>query len=144
MDEETSRDFGEIEAWCQRRGVALTATRRLVLEILVTATGHPSAHDVHRLASARQSLGVATVYRTLNALTEAGVIARHEFGDGRARYECVHRGPRPHLIDIDDGQIVKVDDSGLTELLQVEAERLGFRLVNYRLQIMGQRPRAGG
>jgi Fur family ferric uptake transcriptional regulator len=136
MLEDSSRDIGEIEAWCRDRSVRPTKAQRAILEVLATATGQPCAHEVHRLVSARKRIGLATVYRALNGLTAAGIVARHEFGDGKARYECAHRGRHPHLIDLDNGRIEKVDVSGLAELLQVEARRLGFRLVNYRLQIM--------
>lgn len=136
MFEESSRDFGEIEAWCHTRGIVLTKARRAVLVSLAAASDHPCAYEIHRRVSAGHRLGIATVYRALNCLTEAGIIARHEFGDGKARYECAHRGRHPHLIDLDNGRIAKVDVTGLAELLQVEARRLGFRLVNYRLQLM--------
>ena len=136
MLDESYRDFRQIEALCRDRGVVLTKARRAVLALLVQASDHPCAHEIHRRVSGRNRLGIATVYRALNCLTEAGILSRHEFGDGKARYECAHRGRHPHLIDLDNGRIETVDVSGLAELLQVEAQRLGFKLVNYRLQMM--------
>lgn len=136
MLEDSSRDFSEIDAWCRERGVRPTKAQRAVLEVLAAASDQPCTQEIHRLASACRPIGLATVYRALNRLTDTGVIIRHEFGDGKARYECAHRGRHPHLIDLDNGRIAKVDVSGLAELLQVEARRLGFKLVNYRLQMM--------
>lgn len=136
MPEGLPGDFSEVLALCHRQGVALTTPRRIILEVLAAASDLPCAHEIHRRVSSRHSVGLRTIYRTLNGLADAGIIARREFGDGKARYECVHHGPRPHLIDLDNGQIVNGDAAGLAELLQAEAERLGFRLVNYRLQMM--------
>ncbi len=130
-----SGNFSELLALCHRQGVALTAPRRIILEVLAESSDLPSAHEVHRRVSVRRAVGLRTIYRTLNGLTDAGIIVRHEFSDGKARYECVHHGRRPHLIDLDNDRVVKADDAGLAELLHAEAERLGFRLVNYRLQM---------
>ncbi len=126
-----------LEQLCRERGVKLTIQRRIVLEVLEAATDHPCANEIHRRTAHDRPIGVATVYRALNSLAAAGLVARHVFKDGKARYERVGRAPHPHLIDVDSGTIVEVEDGGLTRLLQEEARRLGYRLVEYRLKMFG-------
>ncbi len=126
-----------IEQLCRERGVKLTIQRRIVLEVLDAATDHPCANEIHRRTAHDRPIGVATVYRALNSLAAAGLVARHVFKDGRARYERVGRGTHPHLIDVESGAIVEVEDDGLIQLIQEEAGRLGYRLVEYRLRIFG-------
>jgi Fur family ferric uptake transcriptional regulator len=128
-----------IEQLCRDHGLKLTIQRRIVLEVLEEATDHPCAHEIHRRTEKERRIGVATVYRALNSLTAAGLVTRHVFSDGKARYERVGRAPHPHLIDVDSGDIVEVDDDGLAQLVEAEARRLGFRLVDYRLKLFGAR-----
>jgi Fur family ferric uptake transcriptional regulator len=130
----------DLERLCRDRGVKLTGQRRLVLDVLDAATDHPCTHEIHRRVLGRdRRIGVATVYRTLNRLVAAGIVARHVFRDGKARYERCGRAPHPHLIDLATGEIVEVDDEGLAARLEEEAHRLGYRLVEYRLKLSGQR-----
>lgn len=127
----------QLEQLCRERGVKLTIQRRIVLEVLEAATDHPCANEIHRRTAHDRPIGVATVYRALNSLAAAGLVARHVFKDGKARYERVRRAPHPHLIDVDTGAIVEVEDGGLFRLLENEARRLGYRLVDYRLRMFG-------
>lgn len=126
-----------IEQLCRERGVKLTIQRRIVLEVLDAATDHPCANEIHRRTAHDRPIGVATVYRALNSLAAAGLVARHVFEDGKARYERVGRAPHPHLIDLDSGAIVEVEDGGLIRLMEEEARRQGYRLVEYRLKMFG-------
>ncbi len=130
--------MGPLDELCRERGVRLTEQRRIVLEVLEAATDHPCTFEIHRRASVGRKIGVATVYRALNSLTTAGIVTRHVFRDGKARYERTGSAPHPHLIDTGTGEIVEVDDDGLRELLEREALRLGYRLVEYRLKIFGE------
>ena len=133
-----------LQALCRERGVRLTEQRRRVLEVLEAATDHPCTFEIHRRASAGRPIGVATVYRALNSLARAGLVTRHVFRDGKARYERVGATPHPHLIDVATGEIVEViQDGGLVRLLEREAARLGFRLRNYRLRLFGRRALPG-
>lgn len=127
----------QLEQLCRERGVKLTIQRRIVLEVLEAATDHPCANEIHRRTAHDRPVGVATVYRALNSLAAAGLVTRHVFKDGKARYERVGRPPHPHLIDVDSGTIVEVEDDGLIRLLEEEARRLGYRLVDYRLRMFG-------
>lgn len=129
-----------LEDLCRERGLKLTEQRRIVLEVLDAATDHPCTFEIHRRASSGGKIGVATVYRVLNSLTAAGLVKRHVFRDGKARYERTGGAPHPHLIDTATGEIVEVDDDGgLARLIEGEARRMGFRLVEFRLRLFGER-----
>jgi Fur family ferric uptake transcriptional regulator len=133
-----------LESLCVQRGLRLTEHRRIVVEILEAATDHPCVREIHRRAARDHRIGVATVYRTLNRLAAAGLVTRHVFHDGQsgskgARYERTRPGPHHHLIDVATGQVVEVDDAALTRLVEEAARRLGYRLVDYRLKLFGER-----
>ena len=130
----------QLEELCRERGVRLTEQRRIVLEVLESATDHPCTFEIHRRASVGRRIGVATVYRALNSLATAGLVTRHVFRDGKARYERAGRAAHPHLIDVATGEVVEVDDEGdLTRMIEEEARRMGFRLVEFRLKLFGER-----
>ena len=95
-----------LEELCRERGLRLTEQRRIVLEVLDAATDHPCTFEIHRRASVGRRIGVATVYRALNSLATAGLVTRHVFRDGKARYERTGSAPHPHLIDTATGEIV--------------------------------------
>ena len=129
-----------LEELCRERGLRLTEQRRIVLEVLDAATDHPCTFEIHRRASVGRRIGVATVYRALNNLATAGLVTRHVFRDGKARYERTGGAPHPHLIDVATGDIVEVEDAeGLTRLIEEEARRMGFRLVEFRLKLFGEK-----
>jgi Fur family ferric uptake transcriptional regulator len=116
---------GALERLCERRGLKLTEHRRIVLEVLESATDH--------------RIGLATVYRSLNSLAAAGVVVRQTFSDGKARYEGAAPAPHEHLIDVATGQVLEVTEPQVAHLLQAVARDLGYRLVDYRLQLFGER-----
>ena len=129
-----------LDELCRERGLRLTEQRRIVLEVLEAATDHPCTFEIHRRASVGRRIGVATVYRALNSLATAGLVTRHVFRDGKARYERAGRAAHPHLIDVATGEVVEVDDEGdLTRMIEEEARRMGFRLVEFRLKLFGER-----
>ena len=124
-----------LEALCVQRGLRLTEHRRIVLEVLEAADDHPCMREIHRRAADGHRIGIATVYRTLNTLVEAGMVKRQVFADGKAHYERAGRLPHPHLIDMTTGTIVEIDDAGLEALLEQEARKLGYHLVDYSLKL---------
>ena len=124
-----------LETLCMQRGLRLTEHRRIVLEVLEAADDHPCVREIHRRAADGHRIGIATVYRTLNTLVDVGLVRREVFQDGRAHYERAGRSSHPHLIDVASGAIVEIDDAGLEALLEQEARRLGFRLVDYTLRM---------
>jgi Fur family transcriptional regulator, ferric uptake regulator len=127
-----------LEAQCVERGLRLTEHRRIVLEVLELSDDHPCVREIHRRAADGHRIGIATVYRTLNTLVDAGMVRRQMFPDGRTHYERVGRPSHPHLIDVASGMIVEIDDAGLEALLQREARRLGYHLVDYSLKLFAR------
>ncbi len=130
-----------IEAQCLARGLKLTGQRVVIARVLDAAVDHPDADEIYRRArQADPSLALSTVYRALNLWAEHGVIDRHDFGDGRGRFEPAGRARHDHLIDADNGRVVEFADEALEALQAAVAEKLGFRLVGHRLTLYG-RPR---
>lgn len=132
-----------LEALCQQRGLRLTEHRRIVLEVLEASHDHPCVREIHRRAAAGHRIGIATVYRTLNSLVERGMVRRQVFPDGRAHYERAGRPSHPHLIDVATGTVVEIDDTDLASLLEQEARKLGYTLVDFSLKLFA-RPAAVG
>ncbi|WP_428674543.1 Fur family transcriptional regulator [Reyranella sp.] len=128
--------MGRLEALCQRHGLKLTRPRRLVLDVLGDANDHPCASEIHQRAAFRRRISLGTVYRILNRLAEAGVLTRHSFG-GKMRYEMAGR-PHQHLVDVRSGQIVEIDDRDFATVIERAAERLGYRLIDFRLEVRGE------
>jgi Fur family ferric uptake transcriptional regulator len=121
---------------CHERGLRNTAHRRLVLEVLDAAADHPCAAEIHRRVAQHQPLSLATTYRILNRLTEAGVLRRLSFGYEKARYELASRRHH-HLIDRNTGRVVEIHDDSFTALLEHAVLKLGYRLIDYRLEFTG-------
>ena len=116
----------------------MTEQRRTIARVLEAATDHPDVEELYRRASAMDpKISIATVYRTVKLFEDAGVIARHDFGAGRARYETIPEEHHDHLIDLRSGQVVEFRDDEIEKLQQAIAERLGFRLVDHRLELYG-------
>ncbi|HEY0185054.1 MAG TPA: Fur family transcriptional regulator [Rhodopila sp.] len=127
---------GRLEQLCQQRGIRISEQRRAILHVLDTETGHPSAEDVHqRVAVLDSRISLATVYRMLNILSDAGLLSRVEFGDGRAHYEQAGDGHHEHLVDVETGQVVEFCDNAIESLLREAAKRLGYRLLQYKLEL---------
>jgi Fur family ferric uptake transcriptional regulator len=132
-----------LEALCQQRGAKLTRPCRRVLAVIAAATDHPSAQEIHRRATLGERIALGTVYRILNRLTDAGVLTRHMFGDDKARYELASRRHH-HLIDRRTGQIVEIDDRTLADSVSRAAARLGYRLVDFKLEVTAERKLLAG
>ena len=127
-----------LEKLCAEKGLRMTEQRRVIARVLSAADDHPDAEELHRRANALDSsISLATVYRTVKLFEESGIIERHEFRDGRARFEEVPDEHHDHLIDVKSGDVVEFHSEEI-EKLQVEiAERLGYRLVDHRLELYG-------
>ncbi|MEO6199252.1 MAG: Fur family transcriptional regulator [Sphingomicrobium sp.] len=128
----------DIEQLCADKGLRITEQRRTIAKVLGDSEDHPDVETLHARAAAIDSnISIATVYRTVRLFEEAGILERHEFGDGRSRYEAVSDDHHDHLIDVETGKVVEFADDAL-ELLQKQiAERLGFRLVDHRMELYG-------
>ena len=126
----------DIEALCAEKGLRITEQRRVVARVLSEAEDHPDVEELHRRAAAIDPhISIATVYRTVRLFEESGILERHDFRDGRSRYEPVPDEHHDHLIDIESGRVVEFHDDELEALQQKIADRLGFRLVDHRMEL---------
>ena len=127
-----------LEEHCVDKGMRMTEQRRTIARVLEAATDHPDVEELYRRASAMDpKISIATVYRTVKLFEDAGVIARHDFGAGRSRYETIPEEHHDHLIDLRNGKVVEFRDDAIEKLQQAIARRLGFRLVDHRLELYG-------
>jgi len=125
-------------ARCETAGLRMTEQRRVIAQVLEEAEGHPDVEDLYNQASAKDPrISLATVYRTVKLLDEAGILERHEFGDGRARYEDADRDHHDHLIDVNSGEVIEFVDPEIEALQEKIAEKLGYRLMGHRLELYG-------
>jgi Fur family ferric uptake transcriptional regulator len=128
----------DIEALCAEKGLRITEQRRIIARVLSESEDHPDVEALHERASAIDSgISIATVYRTVRLFEEAGILARHDFGDGRSRYEASSETHHDHLIDVESGTVIEFVDDELEALQKRIAERLGFRLVDHRMELYG-------
>ena len=128
----------KLEVLCAERGLKMTDQRRVIARVLSDASDHPDVEAVHRRATAIDSnISIATVYRTVRLFEEASILAKHDFGDGRARYEETPEEHHDHLIDIQSGKVVEFHNDEIEELQRKIAEKAGYRLVGHRLELYG-------
>ncbi len=126
----------DIEALCAAKGLRITEQRRMIARVLSAAVDHPDVEEVHhRAAAIDPGISIATVYRTVRLFEEAGILARHDFQGGRSRYETASDAHHDHLIDIESGRVIEFHDAELEELQRRIAERLGYRLVDHRMEL---------
>ncbi len=127
-----------IEKLCAERGMRMTEQRRVIARVLSSAEDHPDVEELYRRASSIDPhISIATVYRTVRLFEEAGIIERHDFRDGRSRYEQAKDEHHDHLIDTRSGQVIEFYDEEIERLKSAIAERLGFRLIDHRLELYG-------
>ena len=129
--------MADIIARCEARGLRMTDQRRVVARVIDDAEDHPDVEELYARASAVDPrISLATVYRTVKIFEEAGILEKHEFGDGRARYEDAERDHHDHLIDVATGQVIEFVDPELEALQEKIAARLGYRLIGHRLELL--------
>ena len=130
----------DIEQLCAERGLRITEQRRVIARVLSESQDHPDVEQLHeRASSIDPKISIATVYRTVRLFEEAGILDRHDFGDGRARYEAAPEAHHDHLIDVETGKVVEFVDPELEALQKQIAEKLGYRLVDHRMELYGVR-----
>ena len=128
----------DVEALCHEKGLRITEQRRIIARVLSEAEDHPDVEALHaRASSIDAGISIATVYRTVRLFEEAGILERHDFGDGRARYEAAPEAHHDHLIDVENGRVIEFADPELEALQKKIAQRLGFRLVDHRMELYG-------
>jgi len=116
----------------------MTGPRRTIARVLSDASDHPDVEELHRRVGEEDNrISLSTVYRTVRLFEEAGILARHEFGDGRARYEQAPREHHDHLIDIDSGDVIEFHSEEIEKLQEKIAKELGYRLIDHRLELYG-------
>jgi Fur family ferric uptake transcriptional regulator len=129
----------DIEALCASKGLRITEQRRVIARVLSDAADHPDVEELHRRAAQMDPrISIATVYRTVRLFEEAGILARHDFNGGRSRYETAPDEHHDHLINVETGQVYEFHDDELEELQRRIAERLGFALVDHRMELYGR------
>lgn len=116
----------------------MTGPRRVIAKVLSDAEDHPDVEEVYRRANAYDDrISLSTVYRTVRRLEQAGILERHDFGDGRARYEAAHQRHHDHLINVDTGEVIEFQNEQIEKLQETVARELGYRLTGHRLELFG-------
>jgi Fur family transcriptional regulator, ferric uptake regulator len=127
-----------IEKLCLAKNMRMTDQRRVIARVLSTASDHPDVEELHRRSHAVDPhISIATVYRTVRLFEEAGIIDRLDFRDGRSRYEEHSDDHHDHLIDMKTGKVVEFVDAEIEALQEAIARKLGYRLVDHRLELYG-------
>ena len=127
-----------LERLCAERGMRMTGQRRTIAKVLSEAEDHPDVEEVYRRASARDPrISLSTVYRTVRLFEAAGILERHDFGEGRARNEPAPAGHHDHLINVKTGEVMEFRNEQIERLQESVARELGFRLIGHRLELFG-------
>jgi len=128
--------MGKLEDICVQKGMKMTGQRRIIARVLSEAEDHPDVEKVYqRAAKIDPKVSIATVYRTVRLFEEAGLIDRHDFGDGRSRYEEVSDDHHDHLIDVKSGDVIEFKNEQIEEIQEKIALEHGMRLVGHRLEL---------
>lgn len=136
--EDMPMDPERIENLCVEKGMRMTDQRRVIARVLSVAHDHPDVEEVYRRAAAVDNkISIATVYRTVRLFEEANILERHDFRDGRSRYEQVPEEHHDHLIDLQTGAVIEFHNEEIERLQQIIARELGFELVDHRLELYG-------
>jgi len=134
-----------LERLCAEKGLRMTGQRRVIARVLSDATDHPDVEQVYQRATEIDpKISLATVYRTVRLFEEASILERHEFRQGRARFEEIPESHHDHLIDVQSGEVIEFQDEEIEKLQRRVAARLGYRLVDHRLELYAVPARAGG
>ena len=129
-----------IEKKCSEHGLRMTEQRRVIAQVLSDADDHPDAEELYaRAAKIDPKISLATVYRTVRLFSDASIIETHDFRDGRARYETADEDHHDHLIDVQSGEVIEFMDEEIEELQKKIAEKLGYELVDHRLELYGRK-----
>lgn len=127
-----------LEQLCEQLGMRMTDQRRVIAQVLSASDDHPDVEELHhRAAAVDPRISIATVYRTVRMFEENGILSRLDLGDGRARYEEMPESHHDHLIDTRSGKIIEFNDPEIEALQEKIAARLGYRLVDHRLELFG-------
>ena len=127
-----------IENKCIKKGVRLTDQRKIVAKVMSESEDHPDVDELHnRVNKIDPKISIATVYRTVKLFEESGILTKHEFKGGKARYEELNEGHHDHLIDVKTGEIIEFVDEEIEKLQKKVAEKYGYTLVDHKLELYG-------
>ena len=127
-----------IEQKCIVKGVKLTDQRKIIAKVMSESVDHPDVNELYlRVTKLDAKISIATVYRTVKLFEEAGIIAKHDFKGGKARYEEVSEGHHDHLIDVNSGEIIEFVDYEIEKLQKKVADKYGYNLVDHKLELYG-------
>ena len=128
----------DIEQKCISKGVKLTGQRKIIARIMSEAEDHPDVDELYkRVTKVDPKISIATVYRTVKLFEEAGILAKHDFKGGKARYEEISESHHDHLIDVKTGEIIEFVDDEIEKLQKKVAEKYGYELVDHKLELYG-------
>ncbi len=129
-------DKGQIEALCAAKGMRMTEQRRIIARVLAESADHPDVEELYRrCAEVDNRISISTVYRTVRLFEDAGIIARHDFREGRARYETNPEAHHDHLINLRSGEVIEFQSEEIERLQAEIARKLGYKLVDHRLEL---------
>jgi Fur family ferric uptake transcriptional regulator len=127
-----------LEQLCIERGLKMTEQRRIICRVLSDASDHPDVEQVYRRAVALDpKISIATVYRTVRLMEEANILRKHDFGDGRARFEESREDHHDHLIDLNSGEVTEFTNDEIERLQKEVAKKLGYQLIGHKLELYG-------
>ena len=127
-----------IEQKCLDKGVKLTDQRKIIAKVMSESDDHPNVDELYkRVTKIDSKISIATVYRTVKLFEEAGILTKHDFKGGKARYEAIVESHHDHLIDIKSGEIIEFVDEEIEELQKKVAEKHGYTLVDHKLELYG-------
>ena len=130
-------DIGEK---CKQKGVRLTDQRKLIAKVMSESENHPGVDELYKKVNSFDSkISIATVYRTVKLFEEAGIVAKHDFKGNKSRYEESPKEHHDHLIDINSGEITEFVNEEIEKLQKQVAEKLGYKLVDHRLELYGSK-----
>ncbi len=125
-----------LEEQCAARGMRMTEQRRVIAQVIESSIDHPDVEELYRRSSQIDPrISLSTVYRTLNLFEEAGLITKHDFKDGRSRFELIPDEHHDHLIDVRSGRVIEFRNEEIEAIQEVIARKLGYRLVDHRLEL---------
>ena len=130
----------DIENKCLKKGVRLTEQRRFIAKVMSESDDHPDVEELHKRVSKIDSkISIATVYRTVKLFEESGIVSKHDFKGNKSRYEQAPQEHHDHLIDIKTGEIIEFVNEDIEKLQKQVAEKLGYKLVDHRLELYGSK-----
>jgi len=132
------QNSGTLEEQCANKGMRMTEQRKIIAQVIEAAHDHPDVEELYQRAfEIDEKISLSTVYRTLNLFEEAGLVTKHDFKDGRARFELIPEKHHDHLIDIKTGKVIEFRNEEIEAIQDLIAKRLGYKLVDHRLELYG-------